>query len=471
MIKRLLLLICSIYSLAILFHRFKPLPRGLNFTSIVRSDSEVNFLQDVTYGRRGERLQEQQIMQKIEMEIERAQQFILIDMFLYNDWHDNTRLFPSVAEQLTRRLVQKKKNYPRMPIIVISDRINTAYGSVESPYFSELTKAGIQVILSDVSQLRDSNALYAPFFSGVLKHLPMFNRYFLPNPLSFDDSRMALRSWGELLLFKANHRKVVINEQAGVISSANPHDASAFHSNIGFHVKGIIIKDLLKAEQAVAKMSGSDLSWLSVEKPLTEEKKKNVAVQAKIVTEKAIKRTLLKEIRAAAKGSLIWVGAFYLSEQMVIEELKRAARRGAEIRLILDMNEEAFGKRKGGIPNRVAAYDLHSLAPGIQIKWYVTAGEQYHAKLAYFDHGNRVAALGGSANFTRRNLDNLNLELDVYISGKREEQVFIDMDNYFARLWNNDDGRYTLPYEALRPPAKWQRLLSYLQEKSGLSTF
>ncbi len=35
-----------------------------------------------------------------------------------------------------------------------------------------------------------------------------------------------------MLNFKANHRKILITENEALITSANVHDASAYHSNI-----------------------------------------------------------------------------------------------------------------------------------------------------------------------------------------------------------------------------------------------
>ncbi len=46
-----------------------------------------------------------------------------------------------------------------------------------------------------------------------------------------------------MLNFKANHRKILITENEALITSANVHDASAYHSNIAFVVSGEIIAD------------------------------------------------------------------------------------------------------------------------------------------------------------------------------------------------------------------------------------
>ena len=44
-----------------------------------------------------------------------------------------------------------------------------------------------------------------------------------------------------------------------MVLSANPHDASGFHSNIAFDVQGPVRADILEAERAVVAFSGRDL--------------------------------------------------------------------------------------------------------------------------------------------------------------------------------------------------------------------
>ena len=60
---------------------------------------------------------------------------------------------------------------------------------------------------------------------------------------------MTARAYFKLLNVKANHRKVVATDQSVIISSANPHDASFYNSNMAFEVKGNIIGDVVKANK------------------------------------------------------------------------------------------------------------------------------------------------------------------------------------------------------------------------------
>jgi HKD family nuclease len=49
------------------------------------------------------------------------------------------------------------------------------------------------------------------------------------------------------------------------------------------------------------------------------------------------------------------------------------------------------------------------------VQWYDTHGEQFHTKLLAFHTARGTTLLGGSANLTRRNLGDYNLEADLLV--------------------------------------------------------
>lgn len=51
---------------------------------------------------------------------------------------------------------------------------------------------------------------------------------------------------------------------------------------------------------------------------------------------------------------------FYLADRKVIDSLVAASNRGAEIKMILDPNQNAFGQEKIGLPNRPVEEELQS---------------------------------------------------------------------------------------------------------------
>ncbi|MCC5889993.1 MAG: hypothetical protein JJU01_05435, partial [Alkalibacterium sp.] len=144
-----------------LFHTFKPLPPGISVAGKRHETSSLKFLYDLTYANEeGEVEHEQEIFDYIYQMIEEAEDFLVIDMFLFNDDYDHTDPdldFPSLSSELADALVHKKSTQPDMPIIFITDPINTFYGTYTPDPLAKMSEAGIDVILTDLSPLRDSN--------------------------------------------------------------------------------------------------------------------------------------------------------------------------------------------------------------------------------------------------------------------------------------------------------------------------
>lgn len=168
------------------------------------------------------------------------------------------------------------------------------------------------------------------------------------------------------------------------------------------------------------------------------------------------------------------MGMFYLADDAILDALVEATSRGAKVNLILDPNQNAFGRDKIGIPNRPVAMDLNKRTNGeISIRWYNTTKEQYHPKLLFIaKQTERSIILGGSTNFTTRNLDDYNLENDLWISMKQDQPLFKDMEAYFNRLWNNEGHMFTLPFEAYQSDVTWFKYILFrLQTNLGFTTF
>ncbi len=90
-------------------------------------------------------------------------------------------------------------------------------------------------------------------------------------------------------------------------------------------------------------------------------------------------------------------------------------------------------------------------------------------------HENMAAEaliLLGSANLTRRNLDNFNLETNALVRTQAAAKVFKDAKFHFDLLWYNQPGRvFSVPYEHYADGSFIKRGLSRFMEASGFSTF
>ncbi len=453
------------------YHSFKPLPQGISYEGKVHyiQDDDVKFLSDLTYESfDGKMTSEQQIFSEVFNMIKEAKEFIIIDMFLFNSYTDEKRSFPNLSGHLTELLIQQKKQYPKLKVIFITDPINNGYYSYEEKHLTQLKENGIEVVLTNLSRLRDSNKAYSAVWRLLFKHFGQSGTGWLPNPFAKEAPPITLRSYLALFNVKSNHRKTIITEHNALVTSANPHNESGFASNIGFKVSGGIIVDIIETEQAVLNYSDGT-AQLDVPQKNNDNYGK-VAIQ--YLTEGKILKHIIAEIEKTEKNDTIWSGMFYIANRDVIDALHRATDREVKVDLILDPNKVAFGNQKTGLPNIPVASELVKNNDKLAIRWYHTGSEQYHTKLLYIKKDQESVVIGGSANYTTRNLNDLNLENNIKIKSENDQKVIQDVDNYFLRLWNNEDGIFTVPYEknedALTPVLK---LTYWVQKLSGLTTY
>ncbi|PXX90383.1 phospholipase [Marinobacter vulgaris] len=474
-------LLTGLFVLAItttsLYHSFKSLPHGLAYDGKEQPLMNARLLIDKTlhFGNEQPRL-DQEIFAEIFSLIANAQQFVLVDMFLFNDSRaDGSRQIP-LARKLTDALIARKQAHPGMDIIVISDPINTVYGGTTSPHFQQLRQAGIPVVETRLTRLRDSNPLWSGLWRVCCQWMGnSASGGWLPNALG--EEPVTLRSYLALLNFKANHRKTLVadspNGFRAVVTSANPHDGSSRHSNIGLRFGGPAVADLLGTERAVLAMSGADTTAVDNALGYLPEQTSDSPETIRIITESAILSSAKDIIGTAAPGDRLDLAIFYLSHRTLLPALIAAHKRGVHVRVLLDANRDAFGMKKSGIPNRQAAMELNQA--GITVRWCHTEGEQCHTKLLVRqDRNGNAQLLLGSANFTRRNLDDLNLETSVHIESTTEAETVLKASVFFDEQWNHGPGDtpvMSLPYEAWADESRLRYWQYRLMESTGLSTF
>ncbi|MFM8357595.1 MAG: phospholipase D-like domain-containing protein, partial [Verrucomicrobiota bacterium] len=351
---------------------------------------------------------------------------------------------------------------------------------------ARLRAAGIPVVSTRLEPLRDSNPAWSVPWRMFLQWFGTAPGGILPHPFARGAPGVGLRSWFSLLNFKANHRKLVIADTpapaggrrlTALVMSANPHDGSSAHGNAGLLVHGETARDLLRSEQAVLDLSGhpdrlEDHLRTAQPAPPPPPADGPGRVEVQALTERPIRDSLVAHLDGTGPGDGIDVAQFYLSDRLVVEALVRAARRRVAIRLLLDPNRDAFGHEKTGVPNRpVAAELLARGGPSLAVRWYATHGEQFHTKLVLLRQPGRDTLLAGSANLTRRNLGDLNLETNLRVSGPPATPALAAARAYFERLWSNEGHPFTLDYAAYADPA-WTRRWRYrFQEATGLGGF
>lgn len=455
-----------------LWQAYKPLPDGVGVAGPWRSAGDAVFLADRTFvDAGGERRSEQAIFDQALAMIAQAQRLVLLDMFLFNDFGGaEAPVLRPLSHELAGALLARMAARPQLRVVVITDPVNTVYGSVPSPLLERLAAAGATVITTDLAALRASN----PTWSGpwALCCAWLGNRMgagWLPDPLAGDP--ITVRSWLALPNFRANHRKtLVVDHGSGwqaLVTSANPHDASSAHDNVALRFDGAVALDLLASEAAVAAFSGqalADLPPAPVASPAPPD-----GPALRLLGEGAIRRAVLGMINASGPGESLDLAMFYLSDRAVIAALLAAQQRGVGLRVLLDPNEDAFGRKKNGVPNRPVAAEL--VRAGIPLRWCDTHGEQCHAKFLQRRGPQGAGMILGSANFTRRNLDDLNLELSVQLRADATHPALRDAARWFEANWRNDHGRASVDHARYADDAIGHRMWYRIGEATGFSTW
>ncbi|MEX0824291.1 MAG: phospholipase D-like domain-containing protein [Woeseia sp.] len=476
MIKRRFLLVAvglmALYLATGVFHSYKPLPEGLDVATPWRSSGEIAFLADTTWtDRHGQRHSEHEIFDRAVAMIASAESLVVADFFLINAFAGEAGGgYRPLSRELVDALVARRIHDPGQQALLITDPFNTLYGGLEQPLFATLRAAGVPVVITDLRALRDSNVTWSALWRICCQWFGnSTGGGWLPNPVA--EEPVSLRTYFALLNFKANHRKTLVADSpggwAGLVTSGNPHDASSRHHNVAVHFGGPAALDLLQTELAVATFSGGPELAL----PHAADADEAGGAELRILTESRIRDAALEMIGGAGPGDRVDLLMFYLSHRAIVRALVTAHDRGARLRVLLDPNRDAFGRKKDGVPNRQVALELHRA--GIPVRWCNTAGEQCHGKMLVVEHADGTCTmLAGSANFTRRNLDNLNLETSVQVRGRGITPVLADVAAFFDARWNNEPGRvYSLPYEAFADASGLRYWRYRFMEWSGWSSF
>jgi HKD family nuclease len=480
----------------------KSLPTGVDVDSSWHpiTPRDVTFIADITsadaYGRQNA---SQAIFDEVLGVVRSARRFIVLDYFLFNSQLGHSAgsgpALRQLSGELRDALIERRQAEPGLQVLFITDPINEVYGGVTSHDLRLLRAAGVEVAVTDLDVLRDSNFLYSSLWRLGIKWWSGSGRAssgpggdsegpggWLPNPLEESAQPISFGAWARLLNFKANHRKVIIADDGrdglvAIVGSANVHDASSAHSNAALKVTGPATRSLLRSELAIARFSG----WTGQLKSALDDgdppppPDETGSGRVKVLTEGAIRTELLARLDAAGRGENIDIAMFYLSDRGVIESLLAASRRGVAVRLILDPNKDAFGRAKSGIPNQPVASELAAKSDGaIHVRWYRTHGEQFHTKLAMVYGPERFWLTVGSANLTRRNLADYNLEANLAIELPREAPLAQQTVEYFETLWSNRATlgiEYTADFGYYADPSQLHYWLYRVMEGTGVSTF
>jgi hypothetical protein len=107
-----------------------------------------------------------------------------ISLFLINDFgYQAAEGSYPLSDEFTEWLLAKRRDRPDVAIILISDPLNTVYGSRTSPHFEAMRRAGVRVVLTDLDKRPDSNPVYSIPWRLSAGRLGVGPGCALPNPM------------------------------------------------------------------------------------------------------------------------------------------------------------------------------------------------------------------------------------------------------------------------------------------------
>lgn len=452
------------------------LPEGLAVKSEIYNADDVEFYYDLNYEKDGERYFDRQIWGEAYKILDEAQDFFLMDIFVFNDFLGKgvrEKLDPiDIATEFSEKILEKRKKDPHVEIYLILDESNTFYGAFDNLTHKKLEEAGVKIGYVDLAKLRDPVPIYSkPWRLFIQPFGNPKNVGKRKNPVYEGTDKVTIRSILRALNAKANHRKLIMNESTAMLTSANPHAEGSKHSNVAFKFSSPIIKEIYDAEKPVAKITKPDGS-LKQQLPdknfrhIPQSSNNNLKLQ--YFTEGQTAIDISAELKGAVFGDKVIIAQFFLSDRGIINDIRKAAKRGVEFDIILN-NSTA------GLPNKAAAGELMKYGRKhnykINVKFYNKGEEMYHVKMLSILKKDYLITYAGSTNFTRRNMRNYNLENEIKIISTYDQNISKNILEYYDRLWNNKDGIFTLPYDEHKNEKLFNNLLFRFIEINGFGIF
>jgi hypothetical protein len=376
----------------------KPLPPGTHIVSQTSRllESEVDFL--------GGLPRRQDSPAPDIAAIDHAEQLIVLDR-------------SPVARELAQHLLARKRARPNLKIVLVTDPGNEAFGGTPAQYLAVLEQAGIIVARVRLERLRDSDPLYSGLWRLLLG--------WWSEPFDEAPGQVTLQSLSRMLNSKSDQRQLVVADDGsgGWTAIVGPADTSAV-----LILQGSLARAMIGSELQIAGWSTDD-DRLPPVPPM--DLRGVGSIDARFLTEGAIETALLDAIAASARGDQISIAVENLSDRRLIPAALEAAARGAHVQVLLDRNP---------MPNQAAAGELLGEGGGrIEVRWYPGGQAASAPKLMVVRHRNDLWVNFGSANFTRRNLGDLNLESSVELRMPARSAPARAVNDYFAKIWSGAD--------------------------------
>jgi hypothetical protein len=367
-----------------IWNSVKPLPRGTRVASLPArlNESQIDFLDDLAPAGA--------ILKRETEAIGRAEQTIVLNQ-------------SPLARELADALLLRKRQRPNLKVMLVTDPRNEVYGGTPSRTLSALERTGIVVVRTRLERLRDPNPLYSSLWRLCVG--------WWSDPFDETPGKATLRSSLRRLNLKADGRQLLVaDDGAGgwtsiVMSAASTSAAApaggAVSAGLGLEIRGHLAAAIVASELQIAAWSTDD-DRLPAVPPV--DSRGVGTIDARFLTEGAIQAALRDVIGIVGSGDSIKIAVQAFGDRQMVDAVVRAAARGARVQLLLD---------PGSPETQAAAGELLREEPGsIEVRWRAR-GSRAEAGYAVIQHRSDVWFDVGSANFTRRDLDDLDLAADI----------------------------------------------------------
>jgi hypothetical protein len=453
------LLLC--WAAIVLWQSQKHLPPGVHIAGAWHSvpANELRFLRDLTAAdATGAPQNERQINAELLRMIAQAREFLVLDTGLFGDLPaagpgaSRLRAAAPIAAALVDALLQARQQQPALQVLVLIDPASSQM-QLGAPTLERLRQAGVAVVPVDASRLRAPNAAFVGLWQLCCRWWsPIAAAGDWPNPLGVGPSGVSLGLWGATPGYQRSHRQLLIGDDgagsvAGLIFSRPLNAEASLHTAVALQLTGASLEPLLESEFVVAQFSGWSGGGAMQERSqrLIERQRRNAAsaqavdaARARVVTEAPIADALVERIDAAGSHDSIEIAALYLSQRDLVRALLDAAWRGVTVRVLLDPGKDGYGFERSGRPNRQVASELVSASDGaVRVRWYRTHGEQFSPGFAMVRSAARSWLMVGTAELSRRDLDDFNLAAAFIAELPSGAAASSDALSWFDTLWYN----------------------------------
>jgi phosphatidylserine/phosphatidylglycerophosphate/cardiolipin synthase-like enzyme len=367
----------------------KPLPPGTRAMSLPArlAESDLEFVRAAP---------QQAVLGRALSLVEHAEQLIVIDQ-------------SPLAREIAQALLLRRHLRPHLKIVVIVDPSPVAHGGTPAQDLQSLERQGIIVARVRLERLRDSNPIYSALWR--------LGFGWWSDPFEEAANPQGIAARARQLNAKADQRQMLVADDGSggwVSMTGAPESATALVA------RGALAQDIMAAELSLA--SWSDEDRLPAVPPA--HGRGLGTIDARFLTEAAIAAAMLETMAALKAGDAIFLATHQLSDRDVIAALLLAASRGAEVQVLLDPLPD---------PNLGSAGELHRNR--IEVRWAADQPRAARSSMLLVRHGNDASIYFGSANFTRRNLADLNLECAMELRAPASGALPGSFNEYFARRW------------------------------------